>query len=133
MPLNSTETKEIRRFGLIAIVFFGSLLGLGLWLGRPVPTYLGGILASLGLGLVLLPGPLSPVYQTWLKVGHFVGTVVTTTVLVMAYYLVITPGGLLKRVFGGRPIPVRPDKRSTSYWVPREEPAQPKERFLKRY
>jgi hypothetical protein len=133
MPLNSTETKEIRRFGLIAVVFFGTLLGLGLWLGRPITTYLGGVLGALGFALFLLPQPLRPVYRIWLKVGHFIGKVVTTSVLVLAYYLVITPGGLLKRVFGGRPIAVRPDKGRTSYWVPREEPAQPKERFLKRY
>ena len=133
MPLNSIEIKEIRKFGLIALVFFGALMVLGLWLDRPVPTYLGAVLGSLGLGLVILPGPLGPVYRLWLKVGHFIGKVVTTGVLVIAYYLVMTPAGLLKRIFGGRPIPLRPDKRSTSYWVPRTEPAQPRERFSKRY
>jgi hypothetical protein len=106
---------------------------LGLWLDRPVPTYLGAVLGGLGLGLVILPGPLGPVYKLWLTVGHFIGKVVTTGVLVIAYYLVITPAALLKRIFGGRPIPLRPDKRSTSYWVPRTEPAQPRERFSKRY
>ena len=131
--MNSIEIKEIRKFGLIALFFFGALMGFGIGFHRPLPTYLGGFLMGVGFALVILPGPLRPIYRIWLKVGRFVGQVVTTGVLVLAYYLVITPGGILKWVFGGRPIPLRPDKRSTSYWVPREEPAQPRERFSKRY
>jgi hypothetical protein len=57
----------------------------------------------------------------------------TVLILSLAYYLVITPSALIKRLSGGAPIPVKPDKEALSYWVDRSEPAQPKERFLKRY
>ena len=50
-----------------------------------------------------------------------------------AYYLVVTPFGLLKRLFGGRPLPLKPDRNRSSYWAERPEPAQPKERFTKRF
>ena len=125
--------KEIRKFGIIAFVFFGSLCGLGLWTKKPVPTYLFGSLSVLGLGFILIPARLRPVYTVWLKIAHVIGRIITTLILAMAYYVVITPAALIKRVFGGRPLPVKPDKEATSYWVARTEPAQPKERFLKRY
>jgi hypothetical protein len=125
--------KDIRKFGLIALIFFGSLCGLGLWTKKPVPTYLFGSLSILGLGFILIPARLRPVYTVWLKIAHVIGRIITTLILAIAYYLVITPAALIKRVFGGRPLPVRPDKEVTSYWVARTEPAQPKERFLKRY
>lgn len=102
-------------------------------MSRPVPTFLGGLLALLGIALILAPGPLRPVHAVWISIGRFVGKVVTAGVLVIAYYLVITPAALLKRVFGGRPIPIRPDKTCPSYWVPRSEPTQARERFAKRY
>lgn len=86
-----------------------------------------------GLGFIVVPMPLRPVYAGWLKIAHFIGKVITVTVLALAYYLVITPSSMLKRIFGGAPIPVRPDKGADSYWVARDEKAQPKERFLKRY
>jgi hypothetical protein len=53
--------------------------------------------------------------------------------LTLAYFLVITPSAWLKRLFGGRPLPVRPNPKVSSYWTEREEAAQPRERFLKRF
>jgi hypothetical protein len=133
MNSNSTENREVRKFGVIALVFFGCLCALGIWKQKPLPTYFFGILSVLGLGFILLPGPLKPVHSAWLKIAHMVGRIITTLMLALAYYLVITPAALIKRVFGGRPLPLRPDRNVESYWVPRDEPAQPKERFPKRY
>lgn len=131
--LNSTDTREIRKFGFIALVFFGCLCILGVLMKRPLPTYLFGFLSAAGLGFIVIPSTLRPFYSLWLKIGHALGRVVTTLILTLAYYLVITPSGLIKRLFGGRPLPVKPDRQVSSYWVARPEPAQPKERFLKRY
>jgi hypothetical protein len=133
MSNTDVSEKDIRKFGTIALVFFGSLSGLGLWTQKPVPTYLFGSLSVLGLGFILIPARLRPVYNTWLKVAHVIGRIITTLVLALAYYLVITPAALIKRLFGGRPLPMTPDKEATYYWVARTEPAQPMGRFLKRY
>lgn len=133
MNSNSTDPKEIRKFGAVALVFFGSLCALGLLTNKPLPIYLFGSLSILGLGFVVAPRPLKPVYNTWLKIAHFLGRIVTTLMLTFAYYLVITPSALIKLLFGGRPLPVKPDKEASSYWVDRTESAQPKKRFLKRY
>lgn len=133
MHSNSIDIKNIRQFGGVAFVFFGCLCGLGIWSNKPIPTYLFGTLALLGLGFILLPLPLKPLYTGWLKVAHFVGRVITTIILALSYYLLITPAALIKRVFGGRPLALKPDKNASSYWVPRTEPAQPRERFLKRF
>jgi hypothetical protein len=133
IPLNSTDIKERRRFGIIAFVFFGTLFLLGLWTGKPVPIYLFGFLCLLGLGLICFPRTLNPVYLGWLKIAHFLGRVVTATILALAYYLIITPSAIIKRIFGGRPIQLKPDKDVPSYWVTRDEPVQPRERFVKRY
>ena len=133
MSLNSTDTKEIRKFGLIALIFFGCLSALGLWKDKPLPFYLFGLLSSMGLGFLIIPNTLRPVYLGWMKIAHFLGRVVTTLILALAYYLVNTPSALIKRIFGGAPLPVKPDKKSSSYWVIRAEPAQPKERYIKRY
>jgi hypothetical protein len=133
MNWNSTDCREIRRFGLIALVLFGSLCALGLWCKRLVPSYIFGLLSVLGCGFILFPSCLRPIYTGWLKIAHFLGTIVTILILTLAYYLVITPSALIKRIFGGRPLPIMPDREASSYWVDREEPAQPKERFIKRY
>ena len=133
MDWNSTDKKEIRKFGSIALLLFGSLCALGLWKSKPVPIYLFGFLAILGLGFILFPTRLAPLHVAWLKIARLVGKVFTALLLSLAYYLVITPTALLKRIIGGTPLPTKPDTNVPSYWVTRTEPAQPKERFSKRY
>jgi hypothetical protein len=133
MNSNLTEKKRIRIFGLIAFIFFGILCGLAIWKEKFLPTYLFGFLSVLGLGFITMPGPLKPVYNAWLRFAHFINRVITNLILILIYYLVITPSGLIKRLFGGKPLPVRPDKNISSYWVKRTEPAQSSDRFVKRY
>jgi hypothetical protein len=130
---NSTDTKGIRKFGFFALIFFGCLFFTGLWAQRPVATYVFGALGLLGLGLVLLPERLRLVHVAWMKLAHLIGRMVNTLILTVAYYVVITPSALIKRLFGGAPIPTRPDRSASSYWITRTEPAQPKARFLKRF
>jgi len=133
VDLSSTDTKGIRKFGFIALIFFGCLFFIGLWAEKVFATYVFGALSFLGLGLVVLPERLRPVYGGWMKVAHLIGRMVNTLILTIAYYAVITPSALIKRVLGGAPIRTRPDKSASSYWIARSEPAQPKERFLKRF
>jgi hypothetical protein len=87
----------------------------------------------LGLGFIVAPIPLKPVFNAWQQFARLISRVITNLILILIYYLVITPSGLIKRFFGGKPLPVKPDKNISSYWVTRPEPAQPSERFLKRY
>ena len=133
MGSSSTETRKIRRFGCVVLVLFGSLFALGVWRQRPVAGCLFGILGFLGVCFLLFPYRTRHVYTGWLKASHLVGRIVTALILILAYFLVITPSAWLKRLFGGRPLPVRPDRRASSYWVPRKEAAQPRERFPKRF
>jgi hypothetical protein len=131
--LNLTDKMKIRRFGIVAFLFFGSLSFLGMWAGKSVPIWLFGVLSLLGLSFISIPGPMSPIYNAWLAVAHFIGRIVTAFFLILAYYLIITPSAFLKKLFGGPPIPLKLDRNVSTYWVTRDESAQPRDRFMKRY
>ena len=133
MNSSSTEKRDIRKFGLIAICFFGAIAALAFWRGRPGVLGVFGILGTAGLLFFLIPGPMAPVYRGWLRISHIIGRITTGIILILAYYLAVTPVALAKRVFGGVPIPLKPDPQADSYWVERPEPVQPNERFIKRF
>ena len=133
MSSSSTDKKEIRRFGVVAFVFFGSLCALSIWRMKEIATYFFGLLSLLGFCFLSLPEFFRPVYYKWLSIARVVGGIINLIILALAYYLVMTPAALIKRLFGGRPLPVKPNKKASSYWVSRVEPAQPRERFIKRY
>lgn len=133
MISSSIEKREIRRFGLTALLFFGALSILALWRQKVLMVGVFGSLSLLGLAFSLFPDPLRPLYDRWMRVAHLMGRIITTIILTLSFYLVITPSAWIKRVFGGRPLPMSPDKNISSYWVPRDVPAQTKDRFIKRY
>jgi hypothetical protein len=133
MNSNLTNPREIIRFGVIGCLFFGTLFAAAVWRDKPLLTYIFGLLALLSIGFILLPGQLKPVYLFWLKIAHFMGSKITLLILTFLFYFVITPAALLKRIFGGIPLPLKPDPDAQTYWVTRPEPAQPKERFPKRF
>lgn len=129
----STDPKDIRKFGAVGFLFFGVLAGVALWRQKPLPTYLFGSLALLLTAFCLFPAFLTPAYRAWMRAAHFIGTIFTAVILTLAYYLVVTPFGLVKRLLGDRLLAVKRDGQLPSYWVDREEAAQPRERFNKRY
>ncbi len=133
MNSNLINAREIRKFGVIGLIFFGTFFAVAVWRDKTLLTYFFGLLAALSIAFILMPLLLKPVYVGWLKIARFIGSKVTTLILTLFFYLVMTPAALLKRIFGGRPLPLRPDPDAETYWVTRTEPAQPKDRFLKRF
>jgi hypothetical protein len=131
--LSSNNTKQIRRFGFFAFLFFGCLFTFAIWTEKLYPTYLFGFLSIIGLCFILIPSKLKPLYAAWLKIAQFLHKIVSMLILAGIFYLVITPAALIKRALGGAPLKVKWDKTAFSYWMPRTESAQPKERFLTRY
>jgi hypothetical protein len=133
MTSSLINQKETRKFGIIAFFFFGSFAGISIWRQHETLGYFFETLCLLGLLLFLLPKQLWFLHKGWLKVGHFIGTLITMLIMTFAFYIIITPATFLKKIFGGPPISLKPDKKCRSYWIDRTEPLQPKERFINRY
>ncbi|MBW2440314.1 MAG: hypothetical protein JRH12_07570 [Deltaproteobacteria bacterium] len=133
MSSNLINPRDIRKFGAIGSLFFGTLLAVAVWRDQTPVALFFGLLTLLSIGFLLMPVRMKPVYTGWLKIAHFMGSKVTLVMLGIIFYFVMTPAALLKRIFGGRPLPIKPDPDTETYWVTRSEPAQPAERFPKRF
>lgn len=133
MNSNSTEPKDIRIFGAMTVLFFGGLCGLAVWRGKFLLPYLFGGLAILGLCFLGMPMRFKSVYWAWQKSAHWIGSKIIALILILAYFMVITPATWIKRLLGGRPLPLKPDLKASTYWRERKEPVQSKDRFYKRY
>jgi hypothetical protein len=131
--MSRTELKEIRRSGIIMVLMGCILVAAGLWLHRSVPVIVFGMVGLIGLGFVIMPGPLQRLHQAWLTGARTIGKVITIIILTVGYYLVITPAALIKRLLGGIPLPTRPDAHSETYWVARPGSDEALEQYHKRY
>lgn len=63
-----------------------------------------------------LPNALSPLNRAWARFGMLMHTISSEIALFVIYYGVITPGGLLLRVFGWHPVTKDFDRAAHSYW-----------------
>jgi hypothetical protein len=117
---SAVSAQELRKFGLI---FGGLVIGLfGLLIPyladslfqKLWPWYLGG--AVVGLALIW-PPILKPLYLAWMKFGDVAGWINTRIILLILFYLVVFPVGLLMKVFGSDPMRRKIEPEARSYRV----------------
>lgn len=107
--------KDGRRFAFPVGTAFLLLAAVLVWRERTpaaiVMVSLGGTLWAAG---AVIPARLGPIYRGWMGMALLISRVTTPVFLGIVYFLVLTPTGLIMRLFGKRPIVHKLDGRS--YW-----------------
>lgn len=80
------------------------------------------VAALLVVVAMLAANVLGPFNTAWLKFGLLLSRVVNPIVLGAIFYLVITPFGLVSRLFRQDFLRLRRDPNATSYWIERQPP-----------
>lgn len=110
------EKNELRKFGLI----LGTVLaGWGAWwlkAGAAVSIYFLAAALMLLLPALIYPLGLKPVYGLWTKLGSILGLVVTRIILMLIFYLIMTPIGWWLRLTGKDLLRLKPQCKTKSYW-----------------
>lgn len=112
--------RELRKFGITVGIVLGLLGGLFLWRGRDYYSYfliLSAALLLLGLAVPIL---LKPIYKVWMTLAVLLGYLMTRVILSVLFFLVVTPIGLLARLFGKNFLDTEFEKSGNSYWIPKE-------------
>jgi hypothetical protein len=117
-------------FALAWLVLAG-LAGLALWIKGRHPEALVCWVAALGVPAAGAgwPGGLRLLYVGLSYATYPIGFAVSSLVLVLLYYAVLTPIGLILRLCGHDPLQRRFDPRSASYWHKRPGPRSPDSYF----
>ena len=109
---------EGRKFGLTVGVAFLVLTALVWWRGRMGAVY---VLGSLGTLLVfaglVIPARLGPVNRAWMGLAHLLSKITTPIFMGVVYFVVLTPIGMLMRLFGRDPM--KHKQADEGFWQPR--------------
>jgi hypothetical protein len=122
VEINRNPTRrQLRQFGaacLVALPLIGWLWG--------APLLVAAALGALGLAAAILaalaPAALRSAFVGLSFVTAPIGWIVGEAILLVVYFGVVVPIGLLGRLAGRDGLQLRLDKQAESYWQPKEQP-----------
>lgn len=130
--MNKPEPPSNRAFGnLFAGVF--ALLALYLWWNGKsyiLPAIAGVAFFVIGL---FVSHWLTPLNRAWMGLGSLLHRVVSPIVLGVMYFGLVTPYGLVMRIFRDDPLRRKFEPGAKSYWIQRAPPGPPPESLANQY
>ena len=122
MATQKEKLPSNRNFGLVFFIFF---LIIGLWplLGtneiRYWSIFFSIIFFLLGITNSKL---LNPLNKIWFNFGILLGKMISPLVMGIIFFLVVTPIGVIMRVFGKDILSLKYNKKNKSYWIEKNGP-----------
>jgi len=74
------------------------------------------IAALFAIAAIVAPRALGGIYRVWMRIGEALAWINTRIILTLIFFLVVTPTGLVMRLFGRSPIDARRRRAAASYW-----------------
>jgi uncharacterized membrane protein HdeD (DUF308 family) len=118
--LNNLDTspKRLKSFGIIV---GGIFLAIGIWIFFKSESTFAYLLGFLGifliLGGLLFPRNLIGIYKIWMGTAFALGWIVSRTILVLLFYLIVTPIGFIAKLFNKHFMDVNFENKDKSYWI----------------
>jgi hypothetical protein len=103
----STDRQKARNFGIGSLILLGAI-ALWLWLRKDLPhagAAVGGLAALLLVAGLAAPGAALFLRRGWMLLGHVLGRINGTILLVVIFLVVLTPVSVLRRLLARRPRP----------------------------
>ena len=119
---NLPKLPSNRNFGIVFFVVFLIISlypltldeGLAKW-----PLVISIIFLALGL---INSKILTPLNRLWFKFGIFLGRIISPIIMGLIFFLVVTPIGLIMRLFGKDVLNLKLNKKKSSYWIEKVGP-----------
>lgn len=133
MNLNPTK-KELKKFGLVFSVILLALGFLNLHKGREIAFLCLGLFSLLILLLsILCPKGIKPFYFIITRAGRVIGWINTRVLLILVYYLMLTPMAIIFKLFRKNFLDRSFDKNCQSYWIPKASDSAGQGGYEKQY
>lgn len=123
----SSDSKELRNYGVVMAVALAVIGALLLWRGKEHYLVFFAVAAAFLIAGLAAPAVLRPVYRAWMTLAGLMGWVMTRVILIAAFVVLLVPIGLLLRLCGKDILDVRfKTSGQDSYWKERdsEKPGQ---------
>ena len=63
---------------------------------------------------------LNPFQKVWIKLGELLGKIIAPVIMFLVFFTILTPTGIILKLFGKDLLKIKKNKASKSYWVNRK-------------
>ena len=117
-----------KSFGILFFIVF-AIIGLYPLLSFNFVRVWALVIASIFLFLGLTkPSVLKPLNTAWIKLGEILGKIIAPIVMLLVFFIVITPIGLMLRLFGKDILGLKFSEKVKTYWITRDKNIGPMKR-----
>lgn len=114
--------KDLRTFELIWAFIFAVMAFYPLFSGSgEMRLWACGISTLFIITALIKPTLMTGFYHVWIKIGEFIGGIVSKVIMFVLFYGMFTPIGIIFRLLGKDLLKKKLDKSAQSYWIQREE------------
>lgn len=111
-----------KSFGLVFAVLFAIIALVPLYKQGDIRWWSFAISGIFLITSFVAPKILGPLNSVWLKFGDLLHSIVSPVIMGLIFYLVVSPTGLVMRIFSKVPLKLMFDRDATSYWIVRDPP-----------
>ena len=128
--MDNVKISSNRSFGIVFFVVFLLLALYPLTYGGEIRIW-SLILSIIFLILGLLNSKiLAPLNKLWFKFGIFLSKIISPLIMGIIFFFVVTPIGLIMRIFGKDVLNLKLDKNKKTYWTLKKKiPSKMKDQF----
>jgi|TARA_Y100000310_G_C20294571_1_gene628745 hypothetical protein len=110
------EEMDLRKFGIIVGTVLLIFVGLLLWKEKESFQLFLAIGIFLFVAGIAIPVILKPFYWLWMVFATILGWFMNRVILSLLFFVILTPIGLIARLFGKQFLGLKMDHSKQSYW-----------------
>jgi hypothetical protein len=113
--------SDWKKFGITMGVIL-TIIGLYLlWKSNDYFKYFFSVAVVFFIFGLILPAALKYVYKAWMSLAVVMGFIMTRVIMVIIFYLLVTPIGLIASITGKKFLDMKIDQNAKSYWLARDK------------
>jgi len=126
----TNEVKKFCRIMAVACVVIGTIIlarhhhGYAAWYGIAAAFFCAG---------VFFPRLAAPLYYVWMRLAFVLGWINTRVILIVVFYVIFAPIGLVLRALGKDLLDRHIERNSDSYWQAKNDGASDPSRYERQF
>ena len=113
------KREDLKKFILIWIIIFLIAGSFPLLSDKDANYLCFGIASTFIFLFFIRPEVSRPFYYLWIRLGNFMGKIISKLILFLLFYFLFTPISIFLKLLGVDLLNIKADRKKTSYWVER--------------